>query len=42
MEYANIVICDFRRPGLSADDRQIAMQKSAFEGFSGTKAVKKA
>ncbi|WP_229793121.1 hypothetical protein [Undibacterium squillarum] len=28
---ANIVIYDFRRPGLSADDRRIGMQNSAFE-----------
>jgi hypothetical protein len=28
---ANIVICDFLRPALSADDRRIGMLNSAFE-----------
>jgi hypothetical protein len=32
---ANIVICVFRRAGLSADDRRIAVQKSAKRLFSG-------
>jgi hypothetical protein len=33
--HADIVICAFRRPGLSADDRRIAVLNSAFEAFSG-------
>jgi hypothetical protein len=32
---AIIVIFDFRRVGLSADDRRIAVQQSAFWVFSG-------
>ncbi|MBR7783975.1 hypothetical protein [Undibacterium luofuense] len=33
--HADIVICVFRRPGLSADDRRIAVLNSAFGAFSG-------
>jgi hypothetical protein len=32
---SDIVICVFRRPGLSADDRTIAVLNSAFGVFSG-------
>jgi hypothetical protein len=34
---ANIVICHFRKPGLSADDRRIDVLKTAFEAFSDSK-----
>ena len=34
---AKIVIHDIRKPGLSADDRQIAVLNTAFEAFSGEK-----
>jgi hypothetical protein len=32
-------ICDLRRPGLSADDRRIAVLNSAFEAKTGFSAV---
>ncbi len=34
VDHAEIVIYTFRRAGLSADDRRIAMLKSAFSAFS--------
>jgi hypothetical protein len=36
---AEMRICDLRRPGLSADDRRIAVLNSAFEAKTGFSAV---
>jgi hypothetical protein len=33
LNYAAIVIDDLRRPGLSADDRRIAVLNTAFQAF---------